>query len=245
MRDSSYWRSLFFRSLVCCLGYLVKPDLDYSRRIVMEIDDWGTSDKGFLSYWRYPIPNEQTIRQRLIAPLQRHRAVAVANVITGYVDRKTQRIVSPWTQQFTDLFGVSQDYASSQRGLKAAVQAGVIEIQSHGWTHMQPDLDSAPGPWWTADLAGEASVSGWYTEFEDQRRGVEVPAIAQRLHLRRSLEYLMRTLELGLCRCGREVAVGRSPMPTTPPGWHPRWDLDFSTRNRIFTTASAVKWFWI
>jgi hypothetical protein len=89
MRDSAYWRSLFFRSLLWCLGYVVKPDIDYSRRIVMEMDDWGTSDKGFLSYWRYPIPNEETIQQRLIAPLEKRRAVAIANVITGYVDRKT------------------------------------------------------------------------------------------------------------------------------------------------------------
>jgi len=74
--------------------------------------------------------------------------------------------------------------------LKAAVEAGVLEIQSHGWTHMQPDLDSPPGPWWTADLDGEASVGGWYEEFEDTRRGVEAPALTQLFHLKRSLEYL-------------------------------------------------------
>ena len=55
---------------------------------------------------------------------------------------------------------------------------------------MQPDLDSPPGPWWAADLDGEASVGGWYEEFEDTRRGVEAPAIAQLFHLKRSLEYL-------------------------------------------------------
>jgi peptidoglycan/xylan/chitin deacetylase (PgdA/CDA1 family) len=192
IRDSIYWRSLFFRSMVWSLGYLIKPDVDYSSRIVMEMDDWGTSDKGFLSYWRYPTPNEETIHERLTAPLQKRGAVAIANVITGYVDRNTKRVESPWTRQFTDLFGVAQDYASTQQGLKTAVQAGVVEIQSHGWTHMQPDLDSAPGPWWTADLAGEASVSGWYTEFEDQRRGTEIAAITQRLHMRRSLEYLRK-----------------------------------------------------
>jgi len=38
--------------------------------------------------------------------------------------------------------------------------AGVLEIESHGWTHMQPDLDSPPGPWWNADLDGEASAIG-------------------------------------------------------------------------------------
>ena len=68
--------------LLWCLEYLIKPDVDYSHRIVMEMDDWGTSDQGFLSYWRYPIPDEQTIRRMLIGPLRKHKAVAVANVIT-------------------------------------------------------------------------------------------------------------------------------------------------------------------
>ena len=96
---------------------------------------------------------------------------------------------------------MQQDYASTQRGLKAAVAAGVVEIESHGWTHMQPDLESPPGPWWTADLAGEGSADGWYTEFEDHRRGMESPAIVQLFHMKRSLEDLQedfgqRALEL-------------------------------------------------
>ena len=192
LRDSPYWRSLFFRALVWSLGYVVRPDLEYSHRIEIEMDDWGTSDKGYLSYWRYLEPNEETLREHLIAPLQRHHAVASANVITGYVDRKTGRTLSPWAQVFTDSYGLHQDFASTQKGLKAAVAAGVLEIQSHGWTHMQPDLDSPPGPWWTADLAGEASAGGWYTEFGDRRRGTEMPAIVQLSHLQRSFEYLRK-----------------------------------------------------
>lgn len=201
LRDSPYWRELFLRSLVWSLGYLVQPNADYSSRVEVEIDDWGTSDKGYLSYWRYQEPNEKSLRENLIAPLQKRGGVVAANVITGYVDRKTERIVSPWTQKFTDAFGVEQDYASTERGLKAAVEAGVLEIQSHGWTHMQPDLESPPGPWWTADLAGEASAGGWYTEFADPVRGKESPAIVQLFRLKRSLEYLredfgQRPLEL-------------------------------------------------
>ena len=201
LRDSPYWRELFFRSLVWSLGYLVRPNVDYAGRVEVEIDDWGTSDKGYLSYWRYQEPDEKSIRENLIAPLEKRGAVVAANVITGYVDRKTKRIVSPWTQRFTDAFGVEQDYASTQRGLKAAVEAGVLEIQSHGWTHMQPDLESPPGPWWTADLEGEASAGGWYTEFGDLVRGTESPAIVQLFRLKRSLQCLQedfgqRPLEL-------------------------------------------------
>ena len=188
--NAPYWRIIFQRALLFSLGYLVTPDVDYSRTVLVMIDDWGTADKSFLSYWRYQTVTEQLMREKVIPVLTHHHAVVSANVVTGFVDRKSHRVISPWTQKFTDRYGVEQDYASTQRGLKAAVEAGVLEIESHGWTHMQPDLDSPPGPWWTADLDGEASVGGWYEEFEDTRRGVEAPALTQLFHLKRSLEYL-------------------------------------------------------
>ena len=188
--SSSYWRGLLFRSLIWSLGYLITPDVDYSHRFILALDDWGTADKGFLSYWRYPTLSEAVIREHLIEPLRKRRAVMAANVITGYVDRNTKRILVPWAQKFTDRYGVLQDYGSTRRGLLAAVAAGVLEIESHGWTHMQPDLDSPPGPWWDADLDGEASASSWYEEFSDRRRSTEAPALTQLFHLNRSLDYL-------------------------------------------------------
>jgi hypothetical protein len=190
--DSAFWRNVFFRSLVWSLGYAVVPNVDYSHRIIFELDDWGTSDKGFLSYWRYLEPDEEAIRQDLILPLQRHHAVAALEVDTGYVDRKSKHIFSPWVQNFTDLYGLHQDYGSTRKGIQEAADAGVVEIESHGWTHMNPDLDSPPGPWWSADIAGEASVVGWYAEFEDQRRSTEIPAATQIYHMERSLEYLQQ-----------------------------------------------------
>jgi hypothetical protein len=188
--DSLFWRNLFFRSLVWSLGHVVVPNVDYAHRIIFELDDWGTADKGFLSYWRYLEPSEKTIREDLVGPLKQHHAVASAEVNTGYVDRQSKRVVSPWTQRFTDLYGLHQDYVSTHQGLKAAADSGVLDIESHGWTHMEPDLESAPGPWWTADLAGEGSMVGWYAEFRDQRRGQDVPAITQIYHMERSLAEL-------------------------------------------------------
>ena len=201
LRDSPYWREVFFRSLVWSLGYLVQPDVDYSHAIEIEMDDWGTADKGFLSYWHYLEPGEETLRQHLIAPLEKHHAIFAANVITGYADRKSRRIVSPWQQKFTDAWGLHQDYASTRRGLLDAVAAGVLQIESHGWDHMNADLESPPGPWWTADLKGEASADGWYSELADHRRGTEVPAIVQTFHLEQGLkdiekDFGQRPLEL-------------------------------------------------
>ena len=188
--NSLFWRNLFFRSLVWSLGYVVVPDVDYAHRIIFELDDWGTADKGFLSYWRYLEPSEETIREDLVEPLKQHHAVASAEVNTGYVNRQSKRVVSPWVQNFTDLYGLHQDYASTRKGLKDAADSGVLDIESHGWTHMEPDLESPPGPWWTADLAGEGSMVGWYAEFGDPRRGEEVPAVAQIYHMQRSLAEL-------------------------------------------------------
>jgi peptidoglycan/xylan/chitin deacetylase (PgdA/CDA1 family) len=201
LRDSPYWREIFFRSLIWSLGYLIQPNVDYSRAIEIEMDDWGTADKGFLSYWHYLEPSEETLREHLITPLKKHHAVAAANVITGYVDRKSRRIVSPWERKFTDPWGLHQDYGSTRRGLLDAVAAGVLQIESHGWDHMDPDLESPPGPWWTEDLKGEASADGWYSEFADHRRGTEIPAIVQIFHLEQGIkdiekDFGQRPLEL-------------------------------------------------
>src|SRR5262249_39153198 len=38
LRDSLYWRELIFRSLVWSLGYVIQPEIDYSRRLVVTFD---------------------------------------------------------------------------------------------------------------------------------------------------------------------------------------------------------------
>ncbi len=188
--SSAFWRDLLFQSLVLDLGFVVTPDVDYAHAITLELDDWGTSDKGFLSYWHDQEPNEEALQRDLILPLKRHHFTASVEVNSGFVDRHSKRILSPWGQKFRDSYGFSQDYASTRRGLIAGADAGILDIESHGWSHMQPDLESAPGPWWTANPSGEGSVLGWYAEFWDQRRGKDIPAATQVFHMKQSLAAL-------------------------------------------------------
>ncbi len=184
-------RDLLKRCLVWSQGYALYAE--YARAIILFMDDMGTSDKTALSYWHYRTPTEEEIRKGLIEPLKRRKAVMDMNVNTGYADRKSQRILEPWRQRVVDEIDgkTIHDFASTKRGLDAGVAEGVFDIQSHGWTHMLPDLDSPPGPWWTAPMDGVGSLD-WYNEFGDGLRKREVPAATQKLHMALSLECIRR-----------------------------------------------------
>jgi hypothetical protein len=181
-------RTLLKRALTSAIGYaLVKT---WSHHVILMMDDLGSAQNAWLEHWHYPGLTADQIRLHLIQPLKQHNAVLVVNVLPGFVDDKTRRIVPSFQQDFTDAFGIRQNYRSMKEGLDEGVKAGVIEIHSHGWTHMQPDLDSAPGPWWSSPLDGERAEVGWYREFFDVRRNAEIPASVQRFHLRRSKEWI-------------------------------------------------------
>jgi hypothetical protein len=183
-------RDLFKRALVWAQGYTLYAE--YGKAVVMLMDDMGTSDKTFLSYWSYRTPTEEEIRKGLIEPLKRHGAILAQDLNTGFVDRRSQRVLNPWKQKRVEdkvVPGRVHDFAPTKRGLDAGLREGVFEIQSQGWTHMLPDLDSPPGPFWNAPMDGVGSLN-WWTEFGDQLRKTEVPAATQRFHMQRSLEQI-------------------------------------------------------
>lgn len=184
-------RDLFKRALVHAQGYAVYAE--YSKSVLLFMDDFGTSDRTYLPYWHYRTLDENAIRKGLIEPLKRHGAVLMEDIVSGYVDRKNRRITSPWMQQVTDEIDgrTLHDYVSAKRGLDAGVREGVFEIQCHGYTHMLPDLESAPGPFWDAPMDG-AGTLGWDVEFGDRLRGKDVPAITQRFLMERGVEYIRR-----------------------------------------------------
>ena len=182
-------RDIFKRALVYAQGYMLYAE--YPKSMMLFMDDIGTSDRTYLPYWHYRTLDEDAIRKGLIEPLKRHHAVLMEDIITGYVDRKTRSIVAPWKQQVIDEIDgkTLHDYVSAKRGLDAGLREGVLEIQCHGYTHMLPDLESPPGPFWDAPMDGTGTL-GFDEEFGDRLRGKDVPAITQRFLMQRGLEYL-------------------------------------------------------
>jgi hypothetical protein len=181
-------RTALRRAITEAIGYsLVKT---WTNDIVLTMDDLGNAQNSWLEHWHYPALSQEQIRRYLIEPLKAHHAVLSVNTVPGFVDDAKGRIVPTWQQQFTDGFGTKQDYVSTKKGLDEGIAAGVIEIESHGWTHMQPDLTSEPGPWWGTPVDGERAEIGWYREFYDIRRGKEIPAAEQMFRMKKSAEWL-------------------------------------------------------
>ena len=181
-------RTVLRRAVTEAIGYaLVKTWTDH---VILTMDDMGNAQNSWLEHWHYPTLTQEQIRKHLIEPLRSHHAILSLNIVPGFVDDALRRVVPSWQQQFVDAFGTAQDYISTKRGIDEGVAAGVFELESHGWTHMQPDLTSAPGPWWGSDVNAERSEVGWYREFFDTRRNREIPAAEQMFHLLQSRDWI-------------------------------------------------------
>jgi hypothetical protein len=181
-------RTALRRAVTEAIGYSLTKS--WSKTIVLTMDDMGNAQNAWLEHWHYPALTAEQIRHSLIEPLQAHHAVLSLNIVPGFVDDTERRIVPTWQQQFTDSFGTKQDYVSTKQGLDEGIARGVLEIESHGWTHMQPDLTSPPGPWWGSPLMDERAEVGWYREFYDVRRGREITAAEQKFHMQQSADWI-------------------------------------------------------
>jgi hypothetical protein len=181
-------RTALRRAVTEAIGYSLNKT--WTKTIVLTMDDMGNAQNAWLEHWHYPALTQEQIRHSLIEPLEAHHAVLSLNIVPGFVDDAQRRIVPTWKQQFTDQFGTKQDYVSTKKGLDEGVALGVLEIESHGWTHMQPDLSSPPGPWWGSPLMDERAEVGWYREFYDVRRNGEITAAEQIFHMRQSADWI-------------------------------------------------------
>jgi hypothetical protein len=170
-------RQVFRNALVWCLGYGFFND-NFDDAFILKVDDFGASEHAYSVGWNYPTPSKESIIRYLIEPLEKYDALLVQFVTPGYANPETHMVEVPWNREpFTDAFGNFQDYASTKAGLDEGLKRGVFEIQAHrAWTHMTPDLESPPGPWWDAPLEGEMAHPDWWQETYDQRRDRPVPS---------------------------------------------------------------------
>ena len=187
-KDYVEMRTIFKRALVWCTGYAIYKG--YPRTVMVKLDDPGSAQCAFLAHWNYPTLTRKQMRKYLLEPLKEYNCVMNMHVCSGFVNAETRRVEVPWVQKFTDEFGNEHDYASTKAGMLDGMNEGVMEIQCHGWTHMQPDLDSPPGPWWDAAIDGEKTETGWYREFYDTRRNKEIPSAVQAYTLGKGLQGL-------------------------------------------------------
>ena len=216
-------RTALRRAVTEAIGYSLTKS--WSKTIILTMDDMGNAQNVWLEHWHYPELSADQIRHSIIEPLKAHHAILSLNIVPGFVDDAQHRIVPTWRQQFTDQFGTRQDYVSTKRGLDEGIAAGVLEIESHGWTHMQPDLESKPGPWWGSPLMEARADVGWYREFYDIPRNREVPAAEQAFHMRQSADWIAQ--EFGITPLEFSTggnAISRSPDNNT---WRIAAELGF------------------
>ena len=203
-------RTALKRAVTEAIGYSLTKS--WSKTIILTMDDMGNAQNVWLEHWHYPALSAEQIRHSMIEPLKAHHAILSLNIVPGFVDDAQHRIVPTWRAQLTDQFGTRQDYVSTKRGLDEGIAAGVLEIESHGWTHMQPDLESKPGPWWGSPLMEARADVGWYREFYDIPRNREVPAAEQKFHMQQSADWIKN--EFGMTPLEFSTggnAISRSP----------------------------------
>jgi hypothetical protein len=183
--------NLLFRCLVWTIGYcLVK---DYGKSVVLRMDDPGSAQSAYLSRWQYGQLTRKQIYDHIVTPLRKYNATLGVAFCPGYVWAPTKSIKSSINIDFFDPYGTRQNVISTYEGLLDGIKEEVIEIRSHGLTHMIPDLDT-PIPestnWWQGSPNNEWAIEGWYREFYDSRRNQEIDADTQRKRLELSADLI-------------------------------------------------------
>jgi hypothetical protein len=164
-------RNIFRKALVYSIGYGIFND-NFENGFIFIMDDVGCAEHTYSLRWHYPTPAKDTLIKYLIEPLEKYGFMMVQFLTPGYANIEKKMIETPWSvKPFTDIFGNWQDFGSTKEGLDEGLKRGVFEIHPHrAWSHMNWDLESPPGPFWSSAPDGEVAVVDWYNEVVDVRR---------------------------------------------------------------------------
>jgi hypothetical protein len=183
--------NLLLRCLVWTIGYCIAKD--YGKSVILRMDDPGSAQSAYLSSWQYGQLTRKQIRDHIIISLKKYNATLGVAFCPGYAWVPTKNIESSINIDFIDSYGTRQNVMSTYEGLLDGIKEEVIEMRSHGLTHMVPDLDT-PIPdstnWWQGTPNTEWAVEGWYREFYDSRRNQEIDDITQRKRLEMSADLI-------------------------------------------------------
>ncbi len=172
------------RAVVHGIGYSVYRTFPHTA--VFRMDD--PTCTAMFRTWHFPALTEQEIVDWIVQPLQERNAVMEINMVPGRFMDTTQRVEPNWTQDYTDEIGDRHDLVSNGRGWRRGITAGVFEVQSHGWTHRNPQWEK----YWAAGPTGRLD-NRWGGEFYERVGGAEVPNAMQLFSMKRSRTALEET----------------------------------------------------
>jgi len=183
LKEYPFLLQVLRRAIVHGIGYSVYKT--FPKTVVFSMDD--PSCTAMFERWHFPALTEMEIVDWIVTPLMERKAVLQVNMAPGRVV-EGKRIVEPnWTQVYTDELGERHDLVSNGKGWRRGIEEGVVEVQSHGWTHTNPHLEA----YWAGDLSYRLHPH-WGSEFYDRMRNVEIPAAAQLFAMKRSMEALVQ-----------------------------------------------------
>jgi hypothetical protein len=222
--EEEFERDWLKNLLLQCKGYLVYKN--WTNYVLMRMDDPGSIQCAWDKNWHYPTLTREQINLHLITPLKKHKAILTIFTVPGIINSENKQIEPGWNNQFTDYYGNFQDFPSTKLGLDDGIEQGVFEIQSHGLTHMLPDLLSFPGTWFN-NIKTQTESVGWYREFYDELRKKDIPAMIQLNRMKLSKEWL-------------KEQFGKETCAFIPGGWAMSKSQENNTR--IIASEAGFGW---
>jgi hypothetical protein len=203
---SATFITLLRRALVWAEGYALYKE--YGRSVVLRMDDVGAAPSAYLPGWHYGQLGDAAIATSILAPLRAHHARASVGFVPGFPWIPTRSVRPSCSLRFVDPYGTLQNLRSTCVGIRAGARADLLDVESHGFTHMVPDLATPAlggGAWWDGSPTREWSRVDWYREFRDVPHDTDIDAATQ------------ATLLAASARAVNDVAQ-RPPLTFIPPG---------------------------